>query len=120
MDGLIHANPLAARLYAVYQPISKTSINVLAGTAIDLAYGFVLAGVFLVLYQALPGSSGFLKGLSLAVLLWFLRVAMGVAGEWVTRDIPSATLAYTLASGLLEMLVLGTFYGLTLRPRVQT
>jgi hypothetical protein len=31
-------------------------------------------------------------------------------------SIPSATLAYTLAAGLGEMLVLGVLYGLTLRP----
>ena len=31
MDGFINANPLARRLYEVYQPIAKTSINVPAG-----------------------------------------------------------------------------------------
>jgi hypothetical protein len=27
LDGVIHANPLAQRLYEVYKPIAKTSIN---------------------------------------------------------------------------------------------
>ena len=49
LDGLIHANPLAQRLYAVYKPLARTSVNAPAGIAIDLAYGFLMAAVFLLL-----------------------------------------------------------------------
>ena len=58
LDGVINANPLAQRLYLVYKPIARTSVNPLAGIAIDLVYGFVMAGVFLLLYQSLPGGTG--------------------------------------------------------------
>jgi len=76
LDAVIHANPLAERLYAVYQPIARTAVNPLAGIAIDLAYGFVMAGVFLCLYQSLPGETGLVKGVSFAFLAWFFRVVM--------------------------------------------
>jgi hypothetical protein len=36
LDGVINANPLAQRLYKVYKPIAKTSINPIAGIVIDL------------------------------------------------------------------------------------
>ena len=36
LDGVINANSLAQRLYAVYKPIARTSINPLAGMLIDL------------------------------------------------------------------------------------
>jgi hypothetical protein len=39
LDGVINANPLARRLYAFYKPIARTSINPLAGIAIDLVFG---------------------------------------------------------------------------------
>ena len=55
LDGVINANPLAQRLYEVYKPIARTSLNPAAGMAIDLAYGFIMAGVFLLLYPSLPG-----------------------------------------------------------------
>jgi len=42
LDGIINANPLAQRLYDVYKPIAKTSINVPAGIVIDLVYGLTL------------------------------------------------------------------------------
>jgi hypothetical protein len=58
MDGVLNANPLAAKLYAVYKPISRTPINVPGGVLIDLVYGFVLAGIFLLLYKSLPGELG--------------------------------------------------------------
>ncbi len=116
LDGLIHANPLAQRLYRVYQPIARPSIDPLAGILIDLVYGFVMAGVFLLLYTSLPGSTGLVKGLSFALLVWFFRVVMHVASQWMTFAVPGATLLYSLVAGLGEMLILGVLYGLTLKP----
>jgi hypothetical protein len=116
LDAVINANPLAQRLYEVYKPIAKTLINPLAGIVIDLVYGFVMAGVFLLLYNSLPGGIGLIKGLSYAVLMWFFRVAMYVASQWVMFKIPIKTLLYSLVAGLGEMLILGVLYGLTLKP----
>ncbi len=87
-----------------------------AGMAIDLIYGFVMAGVFLLLYASLPGETGLVKGISFAILVWFFRVAMYVASQWMMFDVPIIPLLYTLITGLGEMLVLGILYGLTLRP----
>jgi hypothetical protein len=119
LDGLINANPIAQRLLAVYQPIAKTSVNLPAGIAIDLAYGFIMAGIFLLLYHSLPGESGLVKGISFALLVWFFRVAMSVISNWMTFDVPVNTLLYMLLTGLGEQLVLGILYGLTLKPIVQ-
>lgn len=116
LDGVIHANPLAQRLYEVYKPIAKTSINLLAGIMIDLVYGFIMAGVFLLLYQSLPGETGFVKGMSFAFLVWFFRVVMYTASQWVMFKVPREALLYSLVVGLGEMLILGVLYGLTLKP----
>ncbi len=116
MDGLLNGNPLAARLLAVYKPIARSAISIPAGVLIDLAYGFIMAAIFLVLYRALPGVSGVLKGLSFGVLAWVFRVLMNAASQWVMFKIPVPTLLYNLAAGLLEMLVIGVLYGLALRP----
>ena len=118
LDGLINANPMARRLYDVYKPIAKTSINPVAGIAIDLVYGFVMAGVFLVLYASLPGEAGIVKGISFALVGWFFRVVMYVATQWMMFNVPAATLVYTLIAGLGEMLILGILYGLALKPSI--
>ncbi len=115
MDGAINANPYARRLYAVYEPIARTSINAPAGIAIDLAYGFIMAGLFLVLYPSLPGGAGVTKGLSFGVIAWFFRVVMSVASSWMMFTVPSNVLLYSLVTGLAEMLVLGVLFGWTLR-----
>jgi hypothetical protein len=115
MDGVINANPLAQKLYEVYKPIAKTSLNLTAGILIDLIYGFLLAGIFLMLYTSLPGQSGIVKGVSFALLVWFLRVVMQAASTWMMYTIPSPTILYGLVAGLVEMLVLGILFGLTLR-----
>ena len=116
LDGLINANPVAQRLYDVYKPIAKTSLNFIAGIAIDLAYGFIMAAVFLLLYTSLPGETDMVKGLSFAILVWFFRVVMSVASTWIMYTVPARTLLYNLFAGLTEMLALGILYGLTLRP----
>jgi len=116
MDGLISANPFTQKLLKIYQPIAKTSINAPAGMVIDLIYGFILAGLFLLLYQSLPGQTGLLKGLSFAAIAWFFRVAMSVASSWMMFNLPASTLVYSLLTGLGEMLVLGILFGLTLKP----
>lgn len=116
LDGVINANPLAQRLLKVFKPIAKTSINPITGILIDLVFGFIMAGVFLLLYNSLPGSTGLIKGVSFALLVWFFRVVMAVASKWMMFTIPVETLLYTLATGLGEMLILGTLYGLALKP----
>ncbi len=116
MDGLINGNPLAQKLFEVYKPIAKTFLNMPTGIIIDLAYGFVMAGIFIILYESLPGSTGLLKGLTFAVFAWFFRVVMSVASSWMMFKIPGRTLLYTLLTGLGEMLVLGILYGLFLKP----
>ena len=117
MDGLINANPLAVKLYAVYQPILRSSINAPAGIFIDLVYGFILAGIFLMLYRSLPGKSGLMKGLNYGLLIWLFRVVMSAASSWMIFNVPPATLLYGLLAGLAEMLLLGVLYGLTLKPQ---
>lgn len=116
LDALINANPFAQRLYAVYQPIARESVLAIAGAIIDLAYGFAMAGIFLLLHASLPGQSGLVKGISFALMVWFFRVVMSAATQWVTFDVPAGALLYTLAAGLGEMLVLGILYGLALKP----
>ena len=116
LDGVLNANPLAQRLFEVYKPIARTSINPIAGIVIDLAYGFIMAGVFLLLYKSLPGETGLLKGVSFAVLMWFFRVVMSTASQWVMFRVPAKALLYSLVAGFGEMLLLGVLYGLTLKP----
>jgi hypothetical protein len=116
MDSLINANALAQRLYEVYKPIAKTSLNVPAGVVIDLVYGFAMVGIFLLLYKSLPGEAGLVKGISFALFVWFFRVLMYVASQWMMFNVPTGALFYTLITGLCEMLILGILYGLTLKP----
>jgi len=117
MDGLINANPLGKRLLEVYKPIARTTINVPAGMVIDLAYGFILTAVFLLLYTALPGNSGLAKGLSFAVLVWFFRVVMYAMSQWMTVNISWQAISYLLVTGLVEMAVLGVLFCLALKPQ---
>jgi len=116
LDGLINANPISNKLYEVYKPISKTSVNIVVGMIIDLAYGFILAALFLLVYPSMPGEVGLVKGVSFGLMVWFFRVVMSVASQWMMFKVPLKALLYTLLAGLGEMLILGILYGLALQP----
>jgi hypothetical protein len=119
MDALINANPLARRLMAAYQPITRTEFNAPAGIAADLVYGVVMAFLFVLLAPALPGQSGPLKGLVFGLIAWFFRVLMSAVSHGLMFKLPAATLAYSLLAGLAEMLIIGLFFGLTLRKNIE-
>jgi len=116
MDGVINGNSCARKLYEVYKPIARQGINVPVGIAIDLIYGLALARLFLLLFRALPGEFGLAKGVSFAVIVWFLRVLMSAVSSWMMFNVPLGAVAYSLTTGLGEMLVLGILFGLTLWP----
>lgn len=119
LDGIINANSLAQKLNAVYKPIARNTINIPAGIAIDLMYGFIMAAVFLLFFKSLPGQSGLVKGIVFALMIWFFRVVMSTASNWMMFNIPVVTLLYYLAAGLVEMLILGILFGLMLKPTIQ-
>ncbi len=113
LDGLLNANPVAQRLYAAYRPIARQSVNAPLGLLFDIVSGVVMAALFVTLMPALPG--GWLtKGLAFGVMVWFFRVAMGVAAQAVMFQVPGSALAYALITGLVEMGALGSLYGLAL------
>jgi len=116
LDGILNGNPLGQNLLEFFRPITRPALNFRAGILFDLISGFVLAGLFLLLQRSLPGGSGLVKGFSFGLLVWFLRVVMQAASNWVMFTVPVNTIFYMLGSGLVEMLILGIFFGLTLPP----
>lgn len=116
LDGLINGNPYARKLMEVYKPIAKTTINVPAGIAIDFLYGFVMCGIFLLIYNSLPTNTPVIKGAVYGLIMWFFRVVMYVFTLYMTQRVPFKTLLYVLITGFLEMVIIGVFYGLTIEP----
>jgi len=115
-DGLLNANALAREVYGAYRPIARSSVNALAGSLVDMAYGLILVLLFVTLRHCLPGRTDLKKGISFGVILWFLRVVMRVAGEWVTTTVPGSAHVYSLLAGLAQTLLVAVLIALLL-PR---
>lgn len=75
-----------------------------------------LCAIFRRFYAVLPGAAPLLKGISYGLLVWFFRVVMNAASQWMVLTMPGLTAAYTLAAGLLEMLILGGLLALIAGP----
>ena len=115
LDGIINANPYAQKLFKVYAPIAKKSVNIVLGFGIDFLSSFVMAAVFILLYSSLPGSTGLLKGLSFGLIASFFSVAMHVFSQLVMFKVPAKALVYMFLTGLIQMLLVGVLFGLTLK-----
>jgi hypothetical protein len=115
LDGLLNANPLAQRLYSAYRPIARQRVNAPLGLVFDITAGVVMAMLFVALIPVLPGGPT-TRGLAFGVMVWFFRVAMGGAAQAVMFNLPASALTYSLFAGLAEMMILGSLYGIFLRP----
>lgn len=114
LDGLVNANPVGRRRLAYLAPIARKRLAAGAGIVIDLAWGFAMAAIYLLLRPSLPGAAGLVKGSSFAGLAWFFRVLMRAASDAVMLEVPPSSLLYQLASGAGEMAVVGLLLGLLL------
>jgi hypothetical protein len=119
LDGLLNANPIAQQVYLAYRPIARSRVDAVAGSMVDVVYGLVLVALFLRLRHCLPGRADATKGLSFGAIVWFLRVVMRVAGEWIVTTVPPSTHAYTLVAGLVQTLLVAELIAL-LAPRRET
>ena len=119
MDGLINVNPYAVKLMECFKPIAKQTVNIPIGLAIDLFYGFIISGIFMIIMPVLPTEIGIIKGLVYGLGMWFFRVSMGVISNWMMFNIPAKTLIYVLLTGLVEMIIIGILNGLLLKSRLQ-
>jgi len=120
LDGFINGNPYAVKLMEPFDPITKSAINIPVGVLIDLIYGFIISGIFMVISPALPTGSGIMKGLTYGLGMWFFRGLMSVISYWMMFDIPLQTLIYILVAGLVEMLLLGVLNGLIIKSENRT
>lgn len=116
MDGLINANPVAQRLYAAFRPIARESVNAPLGLVVDLVSGIVMALLFVSLMPVLPTGS-LIKGIVFGLMVWFFRVAMGSASQFVMFRVPVTATLYALLTGLVEMIGLGLFIAAFLGAR---
>jgi hypothetical protein len=115
MDGFIHGNVYAVKLMECYKPLARPSINIPLGLMIDLFYGFVITGIFIFILPVLPSEYGLINGLLYGLGMWFFRVLMSVASNWIMFTVPGKTLLYVLITGLVEMILLGILNGLLIK-----
>ena len=116
LDGAINANPLAQNVLAFYSPVARQNINIAAGIIIDLAYGFIMAWLFVLIYKGLPGWNGFAKGVSYGLIMWFFRGMMYAVSQWMIIRMPVTAAVYLVVTSAVEMVLLGVFLGVTLKP----
>ncbi len=116
MDSVVNQNNLAHAMFEYYKTIARAGMNINIIIGVFILYGFALTWIFEVLYKSLPGKSGFSKGTSFGLLIWFFKVFMYAMTQWMIIPVPVNTLGYILSAGLAEMLLLGWFYGLLINP----
>ena len=85
-------------------PIWKTP-NILAGLIFDLINGFILAVVYTIVYNGIPGF-GWKKGLNYGILVGLFRVLMSSFSTIVMYNIPLTLVITSLITGYVEIIIL--------------
>ena len=75
------------------------------GLIFELINGFMLAVIYAVIHPSLPGQ-GWKRGISYGLLVWGLRVVMWAFSTYMMFDVPTISIAITVATGLIEVLIL--------------
>lgn len=117
LDAVINANPIGAKSLAFYKPIARGQFLMSLGIASDIFSGFVIVFFFALLYQALPTSSGIVKGIIFGLMASFFRVFMNAVASFAMFDMPAGAFFYTLVTGIIEMSALGFIAGLLYKPK---
>jgi hypothetical protein len=115
LEAMTNGNPYALNLYRPFKPFMKTTINIPKTFFLYLVSGFAMAGAFLLFYKSLPGHTGIIKGLSFALIYWFLRSFISSLSQWRTYTVSFTTVIYMATSGLVQSLLIGLLLGLTLK-----
>lgn len=115
-DGVVNQNNLARAMYEYYKTIARPEAHISWIIGAFMLYGFVMTWIFEVLYNSLPGKSGLAKGTSYGIIAWFFRVFMYAITQWLIIAVPPKAIAYIMLAGLAEMLVMGWFYGIFMKP----
>jgi hypothetical protein len=76
------------------------------GFIFELINGFMLVVIYAVIHPSLPGR-GWKKGISYGLLVWGLRVVMWAFSTYMMTDMPPISIAITVVTGLIEVLILG-------------
>ena len=115
LDGIIVWNPYARKLYQAYRTNANPSFSLPKSFFVYLVYGFAMAGLFLLLYNSLPGETGIVKGICFGLIAWYFRGFTTVMSQWIFSTVSLKTMGYAAITGVGEALILGMFLGLTLK-----
>jgi len=84
------------------------------GLAFELINGFMLTTVYAVIHPSLPGR-GWRKGISFGLMVWGLRVVMWAFSTYMMTDLAPVSIAISVVTGLIEVLILGLAIATTYR-----
>jgi len=85
--------------------IWKIPPNLAAGGVFDFINGFILVGVFMMIYNGIPGT-GWRKGLNYGIIVGLFRVVMMSFSVIVMYAVPIELVVISLISGFIEIIVL--------------
>lgn len=116
IDFLFSNEDLSEGLSGFFRQFSESAREAAACIGINLALGFGMTGIFLLMKKSLPG---FVIVMGFALAVWFFRVMMFFIRQWMTFKASANDLAYVFIAGVSQMITLGILYDLTLKPLSQ-
>jgi hypothetical protein len=99
---------ISSPIYLSYSHLTiwKNPPNILAGIIFDLLNGTILLGIFIIIYEGIPGD-GWKKGINYGLIIGLFRVVMMTFSVIAVYNIPLILILIGLITGYIEIIALG-------------
>lgn len=117
IDVVFVNNEFAKRISNPLDSIQRKNNKFARNLAVNISFGFVFAGFYLMSYRSLPGLPGsFFRSFYFASMVWILSIVFKAMSQWVAFDFPGKFLLYSVFSGFIKILSISILFHYLLRP----
>jgi len=117
LDAVFDNSEFAKRISLPLNPIRRKNNTLARSLAVNISFGFIFAGFYLISYRSLPGLPGsFFRSLYFATIVWILSVVFKAMSQWVEFDFTGSFLLYSVLSGFIKILSINILFHYLLRP----
>lgn len=116
-DVVFVNNEFARRISIPLDPIRRKKNTFTRNLAVNISFGFIFAGFYLMSYRSLPGlPNSLFRSIYFAIMVWIPSFVFKAMSQWVEFDFPGKFLLYTVFSGFIKILSISILFHYVLRP----
>lgn len=108
--------PFARRWFASFSLLRRQENFRARRTIVEIAFGFVFVGFYILFYRALPLQPGLPRTFFFTLIFWIPTSVYKATSDWASFDVPADIHLYAVFVGLIKLLAVSLLFHFTLAP----